>query len=322
MKKILLFLSVSFKLLNADNVLSDNFSSRYAPYNTTAWVYLDFDIAMLTSFHPDAVSITEQVVGIDGPKLMAFFKHLYDQNNLSCLVPQDTLKIPKIIHQVWLGGPLPEAFKKYVASWFTMHSQGGWIYKLWTDEDMKTFPLYNRAIYDASDSVGVRSDIAKWEIVYKYGGVYLDVDFECLKPLDILHYTYDFYTAIQPLDTQFVQLGAALFGARAGHPILKHCIETIKHNEHKKGATNKTGPIHFTRCFYACAGKNGSLDIALPASYCYPLGCTETKITKQAWIDNGAYAVHHWAKSWMPNQYRKKEFRNLKNDLLVKSWNA
>ncbi len=322
MKKRILLFGFMGLFLHACAPATQDWSQRYGSFSAPAWVHLDFDVAMLTSLHSDAVRVTQQVLGIDGYKLMAFFKELYDRNNLSVLAPHVELKIPKIIHQVWLGGPLPEAFKQYVASWATMHNQGGWVYKLWTDEDMKTFELYNREIYDASDSVGVRSDIAKWEIVYKYGGVYLDVDFECLKPLDILHYTYDFYTSIQPLDTQFVQLGAALFGARPGHPILKYCIETIKNNADKKGATSKTGPIHFTRCFYAMAGKNGLLDIALPSSYCYPLGCTETKITKKQWIDNGAYAVHHWAKSWMPKQYRKREFRNLNNEGLVESWNS
>ena len=170
---------------------------------------------------------------------------------------------------------------------------------------METFNLYNQEYYDASDSVGVKSDLLKWEVVYRYGGVYVDVDFECLQQLDLLHYTYDFYTGIQPLDTDLVQLGAALFAARPKHPILRHCIETVKDDWHKKGTTIKTGPIHFTRSFYATAGKKGSYDIALPASYCYPLGCTETTLTRSEWVEQGAYAIHHWAKSWMPKKYRK-----------------
>src|SRR4029077_19930708 len=108
-----------------------------------------------------------------------------------------------------------------------------------------------------------------WEIVYRYGGVYIDVDFECLKPLDIFHHMYDFYTGIQPLDTHFLQLGAALFGAVPGHPILKHCIETIKDDWKRKGAPTKTGPVHYSKSFFATAGKSGLLDVALPSFYFY-----------------------------------------------------
>ena len=151
--------------------------------------------------------------------------------------------------------------------------------------------------------------------------MYIDVDYECLQPLDIFHHVYDFYTGIQPLDTQFVQLGAALFGAVPHHPILKHCIETIKDDWHKKGAPTKSGPVHFTKSFYAIAGQNGSCDIALPASYFYPLGCREIALNYAAWQQQGAYAVHHWAKSWMPTSFRRAQFKTINNAESSKSWN-
>jgi len=176
-------------------------------------------------------------------------------------------------------------------------------------------------LYDATDNYGVKSDIARYEIIYRYGGVYVDLDFECLSSLDIFHHTYDFYTALQPLDTFFVQLGSALFGAKPGHQILLYCIETIKDSWHEKGATKKTGPIHFTKAFYAAAGKVGNCDIAFPASYFYPLGSQERKIDKNAWRENGAFAVHWWAKSWMPKDYRSRLFKEIDNDDSVRSWN-
>lgn len=312
MLKIVLGISLIPCILDAKEQVVPN----YEP-----WLYVDFDVAMLTSKFPESVRITKQVIGIDGDKLLALFRNLYDMNNLSKIQPQKELRIPKYIHQIWLGSPLPEAFKQYIMSWMNYHMENGWHYKLWTDEDMKTMKLYNQHYYDESDSYGVKSDLLKWELVYNFGGVYVDMDFECLKPLDILHYTYDFYTGIQPLDTQFVQLGAALFGAVPGHPILKHCIETIKDDWHLKGAPTKSGPVHFTKSFYAVAGKTGMRDIALPAYYFYPLGCTEKRLKHTEWLEHGAYAVHHWAKSWMPAEFRTKEFKKLNNDHLVKTWN-
>jgi mannosyltransferase OCH1-like enzyme len=266
--------------------------------------------------------VTKHIVGIDGEQLRSCFKSLHDTNNPSVLAPGKTLKIPKIMHFVWLGSPLPDAFKDYILSWARVHEGHGWKFKLWTDEDVKNFKLINQEFYDATDSYGVKSDLLKWEIIYRYGGVYLDVDFECYQLLDDLHYTYDFYTAIQPLDTQYLQLGAAVFAACPGHPILKHCIETIKNDWNKKGAPAKSGPIHFTRSFFVTAGKTPSLtDIAFPALYFYPLGCTEKTLYKDEWIAQGAWGVHHWAKSWMPASYRPQEFKKLFNDHLVKTWN-
>ncbi len=196
-------------------------------------------------------------------------------------------------------------------SWVEHHCGRDWKYQLWTDEDVEHISLYNQQFYDETDNYGVKADLLRWEIVYRFGGVYVDIDFECLQPLDMFHYTYDFYTGLQPLDTGFVQLGSALFGAIPGHPILKHCIETIKDHWHEKGVPQKTGPIHFTKSFYAVAGKDGNTDIAFPAHYFYPLGSTKIELKKKVWILRGSFAVHHWAKTWNKPRYRRSQFRKV-----------
>ena len=239
-------------------------------YSYAPWVHHDFDQLMSTANYPKIFLLTEKILGYDGKIFLELGKNLYNQYNPTVFVEQKELIIPQIIHQIWIGGPVPPVFEPYMNSWKRMHP--GWQYILWTDEKVKElFPLYNQALYDQTESLGVKSDLLKWEIIYRFGGVYADIDFECLKSLDLLHHTYDFYTAYQPFDTFFVQLGAALYAGYPGHPILKHCIETIKDDWHYKGAPKKSGPVHFSKSFMATAGKNGSRDIAFPAFYFYPL---------------------------------------------------
>jgi len=287
------------------------------------WVYVDFAESMQITRYPKAVPATQPLVGIDGVTLLNFFKTLFEKNNLSRVVPEQEAKIPKIIHQIWLGSPVPPVLKRYMNTWIKYHIGREWQYKLWTEEDIAQFTLYNQKFYDESSNYGVKSDIARWEILYRIGGVYVDTDFECFRPLDILNYTYDFYIALQPLDTLFVQLGIGLVGTAPGHPIVKHCIETIKDDWQKKGAPQKTGPVHFTRSFYYAADREGYRDIAFPASYFYPLGCREDTddIDIKVWKKNGAFGVHWWAKSWMPRSFRPAVFRSIKNDASTKSWN-
>lgn len=286
-----------------------------------SWHYTAFDDSMQINQYQKALRITQQIVGIDGQELYLFMRSLYNRYNPSILKPESTLKIPKIIHQIWLGGPVPESFKGLMQSWVDNYVGRGWEYRLWTDKDIASFQLYNQQFYDETTNYGVKSDLLKWEIVYRYGGVYVDVDFEPLRSLDELHYIYDFYTGIQPLDTQFVQLGAALFAAVPGHSILQHCIETVKSDWHHQGAPKKTGPVHFTKSFFALAEKNNSKDIAFPARYFYPLGCQETTLDYKAWHMNGSYAIHHWAKSWMPKHYRPKKFQDFDNAVATATWN-
>jgi hypothetical protein len=80
--------------------------------------------------------------------------------------------------------------------------------------------------------------------------------------------------------------------------------------------------VHFTKSFYAVAGMNGMRDIALPAYYFYPLGSQEGQEKRKEWRHNGAYAVHWWAKSWMPKNYRPRQFKNIHNDASVQNWNS
>jgi len=291
----------------------------FSSHLNAQWPYVAFDDAMKKNDFPNIYQLTSQIFEMNGFLLYDFFKDLFEEQVHQTI--ESTLKIPKIIHQIWLGSPLPEEFKILQETWIQHHLDRGWSYKLWTDEDVAQLELYNQEFYDATDNYGVKSDILRWELLYRFGGVYIDTDYECLQPLDELHYTYDFYTALQPLDTLFVQLGAALVGSVPGHPILKHCIETIKDDWHHKGAPKKTGPVHFTKSFYAMAGKNASKDIAFPALYFYPLGCRDTSDNRDEWIQQGAFAVHWWAKSWMPKNYRPGISRNINNDESVKSWN-
>jgi mannosyltransferase OCH1-like enzyme len=290
-------------------------------FSVQAWHHISFDTALQTALYPESLVRSHQVVGIEGHALYMHYKQLYKKYAPNVYPAHDELIIPKIIHQIWLGSPIPSVYKAYMNSWQKKHPT--WEYRLWTDDNVHTlFPLYNQAFYDKTENYGTKSDILRWEILYRFGGLYVDVDYECLNSVDELHYRYDLYTGIQPLDAIFLQLGAALVGCRPKHPVLKHCIETIKDDWHRKGTPEKTGPVHFTRSFYLCAGKD-TIDIALPPYYVYPLGVTQkpTQALYEQWINQGSYAIHWWSKSWMPKVYRPVRFRDIDNETSTATWN-
>lgn len=297
--------------------------------NFPKWKYKSFGQAMRKSESnfERAKLLTKQIVLIDGQILYNFFDDLYEKNEPSKVHTAQTAKIPKIMHGIWINGDIedqsaPEEYREFMQSWVKHHVGPEWQYWLWTDKEIAELGLKNQAYYDQIENRGAKADIARYEIVYRYGGVYIDMDYECLQPLDMFHHKYDFYTALQPLDSQFIQLGLALFGAIPGHPILKHCIEHIQHSWQFKGAPKKTGPVHFTKSFYAVADKTeGLIDIAFPAFYFYPLACTDRFVNKQQWIYEGAYAVHWWSKSWMPKHFRPKAYQTIDNNNSTLSWN-
>lgn len=292
--------------------------------------YVDFDQSMQKANYVSLFSGRT-----DFNYVYDLFKTLYEKNNANKVVPQEMPKIPKIIHIMWLGGRLPDEYRNYVQSWTKYHSS--WTILFWTDNpvnydqgsrviysfddlgtlfaarpglvdgtggerivvDVNKLVFDNRGFYDKARNYGEKSDILKWEIVYRFGGTYVDTDFECYRSLDVFHHTYDFYTGIQPLDTNMVQLGAALYGAIPHHPILEACVTRIKDNQNINQIIVKTGPIHFTKMFMQTAGKTGLVDVALPASYFYPCGYDQRGTDKKAWCKTESYAVHHWAGSWL-----------------------
>lgn len=288
-----------------------------------ACYYVDFDQSMKVDLYPD-IKNSQQ-----GAQLLNIFKQIYDAHSLKVTPDRNAAVIPKIIHIMWLGGKLPQEYEEFVKSWRRLHSE--WTIIFWTDSHLNydrgshivrsfdelsaflhaknspknivvdaTFLFFdNKDMYDEAINYGEKSDILKWEIVYRFGGVYVDIDFQALKPLDIFHTRYDFYTGLQPLDTNMVQLGAALFAARPYHPILHACVTKIRENKSIKQIIVKTGPIHFTRCFLTTACQNGNKDIALPASYLYPCDYNQKELSQEQWIKPESFAVHHWAGSWL-----------------------
>ena len=73
--------------------------------------------------------------------------------------------IPKIIHQIWLGSSLPEKYKRFQQSWKKYHPD--WTYILWSEKEIEEFGLKNKKIYDKTKNLGQKSDIARYEILYR-----------------------------------------------------------------------------------------------------------------------------------------------------------
>ena len=98
--------------------------------------------------------------------------------------------IPKIIHQIWSGidEPLPEHFFKMAETW--KYDYPDWEYIFWDASKMNSFilecyPQYWKA-YNSFPYNVQRWDVIRYLILYKMGGMYVDFDYESLKPMDQL----------------------------------------------------------------------------------------------------------------------------------------
>jgi hypothetical protein len=142
--------------------------------------------------------------------------------------------------------------------------------------------LANESFLDTCQCEAARSDLLRYEILYRYGGIYVDVDFECRRNIEPV-LTGDFVMSYE----NYRHLQPGFMACTAQHPFIKRLIEEV--------------PLRWQKGIYASAVLGPQLIDVLrrdPA-----LNATITKLPYGI-IGPGSpesYAVHHSLASWQPN---------------------
>lgn len=168
-------------------------------------------------------------------------------------------RIPPIIHQIWLGEKKPEI--EEMMSTFSvdyLEKHAGWRYILWDEKKLDSLQMINRDLFEKEHAYDCKSDIARLEILNKFGGVYLDSDFIWLKkkPLSSLFHLADrgillFYEKAgeiignRYLNQKTTRCNNAFFGASMANPIIAFLIGQLRDSYEKRrreGVVATTGP--------------------------------------------------------------------------------
>lgn len=129
-------------------------------------------------------------------------------------------QIPKIIHYFWIGeSPIPEGDKKNIESWKRFCPD----YEIieWNESNYD-FSKY-RYVQEALErkQYMYATDAPRKDVLYQYGGIYLDTDVELLRPLDDLLY-HEAFIGID--DGGQVNSGSGL-GAVKHHEMIKDMLD-------------------------------------------------------------------------------------------------
>ena len=124
-------------------------------------------------------------------------------------------------------------------------------YLLWLiARELRTF--INREIILGENTTVCRADIMRYEIVYKYGGVYSDIDSLSVKPLgQIFRHSFVSITSDKP--PYYIQ--NCIFGFPRGSNFLFNVLASVKIHQKQivvlgvSGIPYKYGPIFFTSVF-------------------------------------------------------------------------
>lgn len=219
--------------------------------------------------------------------------------------------IQKIIHQIWFQGEdIPDKYIKFQESCKKMHSK--WDYMLWTEEKM--YKLLNAKypwfipIFDAYPLMIQKIDAFKFFCLHAFGGVYIDMDMECIRPLDPLLEGESFvisrfdldrfrFSSAKKLLKLNLKYNNGFIAASKDHPLLMELAKGLKNYQLKKGfgkvstaiyVSQSTGPSYVSDIIEKHIGKIKELERKL----------IETKENEK--IQDTSYIIHHTKATWSP----------------------
>lgn len=179
-------------------------------------------ILLITNERYDRIieELREQYSGIEYFCFSHILGEIEDRNALQKKVPQsykitNIPVIPKVIHYFWFGkNPIPDKYKAWMNSW--RKKCPDYEIKEWNENNYDV--TKNSYMYEAYQKKkwAFVPDYARLDIIYQYGGIYLDTDVELVNGLDDMLYQKGF-AGFESDETVALGLG---FGAIKGLPII------------------------------------------------------------------------------------------------------
>lgn len=154
--------------------------------------------------------------------------------------------IPRLMHQIWLG---PRAAPEdWMRSWRDAHPV--WAYRIWREDDVAALGLQNEELYRRCCDDGLfdaAADVVRAEILLRSGGVYVDADSICRRPLDGAAFLEaGFFATLEPTPLAEELITNAFMGARPEHPVLQRYVAALSTVDEPRPQWRRTGPLQLT----------------------------------------------------------------------------
>ncbi len=227
------------------------------------------------------------------------------------------MAIPKIIHQTYKSEDVPWKYGRYRENLIALHP--GWEYKFYDDEACRDtvsrfFPMF-LPIYDRALTVQ-KTDIFRIVAVYAFGGFYVDMDIECLSPIDDLcefRCVFGEESTLTEEDAERLghrdrlRVANYMFGSEPGHPFLLHILRKMAEESRRAIVTDNdvlesTGPGLVTIVYHDCRDKFRDVVFLPNLDRTCP-------VTGAVSCHFGNYGRHHHEGSWRFEHLGTKPFK-------------
>lgn len=207
--------------------------------------------------------------------------------------------IPKRIHYCWFGGgELPENYRNYIESWKKYCPD----YEIirWDESNYDVSKnRYMKQAYDHRKWAFV-SDYARVDVIWQYGGIYLDTDVELISSFDEF-LKWDMFCGFE--DTRVVNWGLG-FGAVKGHEMLKALLDVYETREfiREDGTMDLTAcPVLQTSVMERCGFKMNGQPQQLGNIAVYPkeFFAPFNHIAGFGRVTENTHSIHHYEGSWI-----------------------
>lgn len=158
--------------------------------------------------------------------------------------------IPKLLHFIWVGDE-SKCPVNCIETWRAHHPD--WEIIVWGNNELNQLKWHNRPHMEAMyqrELNGV-ADMMRWEILYANGGIVLDADSICLRPLDEHLLECEAFACWENEIVRPGLIAAGYFGCEAGNPFVKQIVrdiaaeETVTHDM----AWKTVGPLRLTESY-------------------------------------------------------------------------
>lgn len=229
-----------------------------------------------------------------------------------------TITIPRVLHQIWYQGEaeLPARYRVFRDGWRAAHPD--WEHRLWDRAACRAllaerYPEF-LPTWEAYPLFIQRIDSIRYFILEHHGGVYLDMDMECLKPLDPLLDDCDLVLS------HTVQYNIAALAGTPGHRLWRHARAGLGETALRarprgparwfggdaRCAAETAGPVFFTRMVHEAGAATDPRTRICPGATFEPRA--PTRVDGRLTFDHDlsrSYAIHHEALRWMPWGHRQ-----------------
>lgn len=211
--------------------------------------------------------------------------------------------IPRILHRV-VPKDTADEVERFWQGWCDLHEYPSWERMTWRDPiDPALFPLTGD-LFDRVSGAQL-AGLIRLEVLYTYGGIYLDSDVEPLRALDDL-LCHPVFVCRE--DAQWCN--DAVIGSVPGHPFIKACIDNARDWIKGGGDAGETGPRSLTYVLRRSERGKILTDIAdvtvLSARAFNPCHYTRKHELPPPGPETAhdflpeSYGVHRWHASWLP----------------------